>query len=290
MHDDEFPRKEFENLAYHVETAGQRAYNGVAILSRSPLRVEHRRLPGNPEDDQARYIEATVELPAKRKRPRQALRVVSLYLPNGNPAGSESFAYKLGWMTRLIRHARQLLKEEEVLVLGGDFNVAPTDADVFDPFLWGNDALCRPETRTKFRKLLGLGLTDAIPARHPQPGNYACWITRTSLGQEPWLAHRSSPALPSGSRQARRLWHRQEAAWHGEAVRSCSGLVRRGNMIRTVSAQRSRSTACNADRKRALSSGREVVTRMKPGPKRPSFKGFSRIPRSLSRSAKAPAE
>jgi exodeoxyribonuclease-3 len=116
--DDDFPRMQFEHLGYNVGTVGQRAYNGVAILSRHPLSVEHRRLPGNPEDDQARYIEAVVELPAKGKRRRQILRVASIYLPNGNPSGSEKFAYKLDWMTRLVRHARRLLKAEEALVLG----------------------------------------------------------------------------------------------------------------------------------------------------------------------------
>jgi exodeoxyribonuclease III len=173
--DDEFPRAEFENLGYHVQTAGQRAYNGVAILSRPPFIVEHRRLPGNPEDDQARYIEGVVELPARGERRWQTLRVASIYLPNGNPSDSKSFAYKLDWMTRLVRHARRLLKEEEAVVLGGDFNVAPTDADVYDPFIWGNDALCRPETRAKFRQVLKLGFTDVIATRHPEPGNYTFW-------------------------------------------------------------------------------------------------------------------
>ncbi len=96
-------------------------------MSRPPPRVEHRRLPGDAEDAQARYIEAVVELPSGGKRHRQALRIAALYLPNGNPAGTESFAYKLDWMTRPVRHARWLLKEEESLV-GGDYNVAPTDA------------------------------------------------------------------------------------------------------------------------------------------------------------------
>jgi len=172
--DDDFPHAEFRNLGYHAETVAQTGYNGVAILSRRPLRVERRRLPGDPEDDQARYIEALVEPAASDKR-RQIFRVASIYLPNGNPSGSERFAYKLDWMTRLVRHARRLVKEGDALVLGGDFNVAPTDADVYDPFLWGNDALCRPETRAKFRMLLKLGFTDAIAARHPEPGNYAFW-------------------------------------------------------------------------------------------------------------------
>jgi exodeoxyribonuclease-3 len=173
--DEKFPRREFELLGYNIETAGQKARNGVAILSRHPLRVERRGLPDDSEDGQARYIEAVVELPVEGKRRRQNLRVASIYLPNGNPFGSEQFAYKLDWMTRLVRHARRLLKEKEVLVLGGDFNVAPTDADVYDPISWGNDALCRPEARAKFRELLNLGLADAIATRHPEAGNYTFW-------------------------------------------------------------------------------------------------------------------
>jgi exodeoxyribonuclease-3 len=173
--DDEFPRAAFEDLGYNVETAGQKAHGGVAILSRPPLRVEHRRLPGNPEDDQARYIEAVIELPAGGKRRRQDLRVASIYLPNGNPFGSDKFAYKLDWMTRLVLHTRILLKKKQVVVLGGDYNVAPADTDVYDPIIWGNDALCRPETRAKFCELLNLGFTDAIAVRHPEPGNYTFW-------------------------------------------------------------------------------------------------------------------
>jgi exodeoxyribonuclease III len=172
--DEAFPRAEFEKLGYHVETVGQKSYNGVAILSRLPLEVRERRLPGDPEDNEARYIEAVVA-PAGGKRARPALRVASIYVPNGNPAGSESFAYKLEWMARLVRHARGLLKGKEPLLVGGDFNVAPTDVDVYDPLVWGNDALCRPETRANFRKLLKLGLTDIIAKYHPEPGNYTFW-------------------------------------------------------------------------------------------------------------------
>ena len=173
--DDEFPRKVFEDLGYHVETVGQKAHNGVAILSRPALTVEHRRLPGDLEDDQARYIEAVGELPARGVSRRESLRVASLYLPNGNPADSEAFVYKLDWMQRLLEHAHRLLKKKEALVLGGDYNVAPTDADVFNPLLVGNDALCRWEVRDKFGELLKLGLTDVIAARHPGPANYTFW-------------------------------------------------------------------------------------------------------------------
>jgi exodeoxyribonuclease-3 len=173
--DEEFPRSDFEKLGCRIETVGQKSYNGVAILSRAPFTVQLRRLPDGSEDNEARYIEAVVELPTQGKRRRRWLRVVSLYLPNGNPAGSESFLNKIDWMTRLVDHARRLLKETEALILGGDFNVAPTDADVYDPSLFGNDALCRPETRARFRELLELGFTDVIAARHNGPGNFTFW-------------------------------------------------------------------------------------------------------------------
>jgi exodeoxyribonuclease-3 len=101
--------------------------------------------------------------------------VASIYLPNGNPSTSEKFTYKLGWMERLRAHAIELLKLEEVLVLGGDYNVAPTDLDVYDPEGWKDDALCRPESRRAFRMLLNLGYTDAIRALHTQPHLYPFW-------------------------------------------------------------------------------------------------------------------
>lgn len=172
--DEAFPGPEFEKIGYRAATAGQKSYNGVAILSRLPIEVTDRRLPGDSEDQEARYIEAIVETNGGG-RARRALRVASIYLPNGNPAGSESFAYKLDWMERLTRHARRLLKEKEPLIMGGDFNVAPTESDVYDPLLWGNDALCRPETRASFGKLLKLGLTDIVAKCHPEPRAYTFW-------------------------------------------------------------------------------------------------------------------
>lgn len=170
-----FPRPEFEDLGYRIETVGQKGYNGVAVMSRAAFTVERRRLPGHPGDDEARYIEGLVELPTEGRRKPRELRVVSLYVPNGNPAGSESFLYKIDWLKRLIDHARQLLKETEPLILGGDFNVAPTDADVYDPSLFGNDALCHPEIRARFRELLTTGFTDVVAAHYPAPGNYTFW-------------------------------------------------------------------------------------------------------------------
>ena len=173
--DDGFPRLEIEDLGYNVATVGQKTYNGVAILSKHPLTVEQKALPGNPGDEHARYIEALIEAPKGKDGKRIALRVASIYLPNGNPSGTEKFTYKLAWMERLRAHAAELLKLEEVLVLGGDYNVAPTDEDVYDPEGWRDDALCRPESRRALRMIINLGYTDAIRALHGQPHLYTFW-------------------------------------------------------------------------------------------------------------------
>ena len=173
--DDGFPRLEIEDLGYNVATVGQKTYNGVAILSRHPLTVEEKALPGAPEDEQARYIEGLIEAPKGKDAKRVTLRVASIYLQNGNPSGTEQFTYKLSWMERLRAHAAALLKLEEVLVLGGDYNVAPTDDDVYDPEGWRDDALCRPESRRALRMIVNLGYTDAIRALHSQPHLYTFW-------------------------------------------------------------------------------------------------------------------
>lgn len=164
-----FPRLEIEALGYHVAVAGQKTYNGVAILSKTPLTVTQRALPGDPEDAQARYIEATTESSAG------ALRLASVYLPNGNPIDSEKFPYKLAWLARLRDHARALLKREDAFVLGGDYNVIPEDRDCHDPEAWAGDALFRAESRAGYRRLLYLGLSDAFRALHPEDRAYSFW-------------------------------------------------------------------------------------------------------------------
>jgi exodeoxyribonuclease III len=165
----DFPLLEIKSLGYHVETVGQRAYNGVALLSREKARDIVTVLPGAPadqaEDEQARYIEATVG----------DLRVASIYLPNGNPVTSDKYPYKLGWMDRLYDHARALLESEAPIVLAGDYNICPTDDDVYDPVGWRGDALCLAESRSRFRKLLHLGLTDAFRVFHAEPHLYTFW-------------------------------------------------------------------------------------------------------------------
>jgi exodeoxyribonuclease-3 len=166
--DEKFPAEAFERLGYNVAVHGQKTYNGVALLSRTPLEDVVRGLPGDETDDQARYIEAVVSGP-------KPVRVASIYLPNGNPLGSEKFAYKLAWMERLHRHAADLLRLEEPLALMGDYNVIPGPLDAANPGEWTGDALFQPESRAALRALLWLGLTDAWTEAGEGPGGYTFW-------------------------------------------------------------------------------------------------------------------
>jgi exodeoxyribonuclease-3 len=156
--DEAFPRAEIEDLGYHVETLGQKGFNGVALLSKRPLEDVSRGLPGDDADEQARWIEATVSGEGA------AVRVCGLYLPNGNPAPGPKYDYKLAWMERLEARARALLAEEAPGVMLGDYNVIPEARDVHDPAAWADDALYLPETRAAFRRILHLGFTDAVRA------------------------------------------------------------------------------------------------------------------------------
>lgn len=166
--DEKFPAEAFERLGYNVAVHGQKTYNGVALLSRTPLEDVSRGLPGDPSDEQARYIEAVVS----GSRP---IRVASIYLPNGNPLGSEKFDYKLAWMARLHRHAAELLRLEEPLALMGDYNVIPGPLDAANPGEWTGDALFQPESRAALRALLWLGLSDAWTEAGEGPGGYTFW-------------------------------------------------------------------------------------------------------------------
>jgi exodeoxyribonuclease-3 len=167
--DDAFPREIFEEMGYAVETHGQKSFNGVAILSRLPLEDVSRGLPGDAEDDQARYIEATVV------GDKDALRICGLYLPNGNPVPGPKFDYKLAWMARLRARATALLAQEIPFVMAGDYNIIPQAEDAAKPDSWRNDALFRLESRDAFRRLINLGLTDAFRSRYQEPGHYSFW-------------------------------------------------------------------------------------------------------------------
>jgi exodeoxyribonuclease III len=170
-----FPRQEIEDLGYNVEMSGQKSYNGVAILSKSPIEVDLYRLPGEDEDDHARYIEAFISTA------NGGVRVASIYLPNGNPtrnedgSDSDKFNYKLRWMDRLIDRTQELLKEDEAFVLGGDYNICAKDTDTYDAKGMADDALCRPESRNRFRALNNLGLTNAFRVFDQSPHTYSYW-------------------------------------------------------------------------------------------------------------------
>ncbi len=163
-----FPRAEIEALGYNIALHGQKTFNGVAILSKRPFEVA-RGLPGDPNDEQARYIEGVIP------RGKGVVRLASLYLPNGNPTGTEKYAYKLAFMDRLIRHARNLLTHEEPLVIAGDYNVIPEARDAAHPEQWTGDALFLPQSRAKFDELVALGFTDAVRATSDASGLYTFW-------------------------------------------------------------------------------------------------------------------
>jgi exodeoxyribonuclease-3 len=166
--DSGFPLMEVEGEGYNAAVHGQKGFNGVALLAKSPIEVE-RGLPGDPDDEQARYIEAIVPYDGG------IVRVASIYLPNGNPPQTEKYSYKLAFMDRLIAHAKYLLTLEEPFVLAGDFNVIPTPQDCADPAAWMGDALFLPQTRARFRCLLNLGLTDALRATTDDSSLYTFW-------------------------------------------------------------------------------------------------------------------
>ena len=219
--DEGFPRGEFEDAGYNVAVHGQKSYNGVAILSKLPLDDVSPRLPGDDSDEQARYLEASVSVGDK------AIRLATIYLPNGNPADSEKYPYKLAWMDRLTAHARQLLAQEEMFLLAGDYNVIPEASDVYDPEAWRDDALFLPQTRAKFRELLNLGLTEALRACTPEPAQYTFWDYQAGAWQKkPGYPHRSSIIVATGRRPTYRLRYRPRRARLGKAVGPCPGVGR----------------------------------------------------------------
>jgi len=168
--DDGFPRQELEELGYNVETAGQKSYNGVALLSKRAIdEVTLRTLPGDDADEQARYIEALISLDDG------AARVASIYLPNGNPAPGDKFDYKLKWMKRLRERAAELLTYEEPVILAGDYNIIPRDSDVHDPAAWEGDALIRADSRDAFAAIKWLGYADAFEQADGRANQYTFW-------------------------------------------------------------------------------------------------------------------
>ncbi|WP_298932394.1 exodeoxyribonuclease III [uncultured Ramlibacter sp.] len=164
--DGAFPQAALREAGYEALWKGQRSWNGVAILARGAQPVQIRReLPGDPDDEHSRYLEAAVD----------GIVVACLYLPNGNPQPGPKFAYKLGWFRRLIAHAQGLLKSGHPVALAGDFNVVPTDFDIYNPKSWRKDALLQPESRACYQELLGQGWTDAIRHLYPEEPAFTFW-------------------------------------------------------------------------------------------------------------------
>ena len=176
---EKFPEEAIRAAGYRAIWHGQKSYNGVAILARDHDPVETRRvLPGDPEDLHSRYIEARVA----------DLIVGCLYLPNGNPAPGPKFDYKLSWFERATLHAQELVNQATPVVLAGDYNVIPTELDVYKPERWTDDALFRPETRAAYRRLLDQGWTDALRTLHPDKTIYTFWdYFRNAYGRDAGL-------------------------------------------------------------------------------------------------------
>lgn len=167
-----FPAVEIEELGYNIAIHGQKTYNGVAILSKFPLEDVARGLPGNEDDEQARYIEAVVCLP------ESALRVASIYVPNGQEVGSEKFAYKMRFFDRLIQHAHSIIAQDEAVILGADYNVALYPIDVYAPAKLDGTVCYHPDERAKLRSLMHLGYYDAFRTQHPDAQQFSWWDYR----------------------------------------------------------------------------------------------------------------
>ncbi|MEQ1612561.1 MAG: exodeoxyribonuclease III [Hyphomicrobiaceae bacterium] len=176
--DEGFPAEAIESAGYNVAVHGQKGFNGVALLSKYRLEDVFRGLPGDGSDEQSRYIEGTVTAG------KHTVRVGGLYLPNGNPIATEKFTYKLAWMARLEARARDLVASEQAFVLAGDYNVIPESVDAKSPKDWLGDALFQPESRQAYRRLMALGLTDAVRTGHPGGGVYTFWDYQAGAWQK----------------------------------------------------------------------------------------------------------
>lgn len=167
-----FPQEIGDELGYNMAIHGQKTYNGVAVLSKHPIDEVITTLPGEEEDTQARYIETVISYK------EQALRVASVYVPNGADPTADKFAYKMRFFDRLHRHIDQLLRYEEMLAIGGDYNVAPEAIDVYDPKTLSGNICFHPDEHQKWRSLTHLGLTDAYRAAHPGQQGFTWWDYR----------------------------------------------------------------------------------------------------------------
>ena len=170
----EFPTEIFEEIEYHSVHKAQKAYNGVAILSKTPITLIHDQLPGYEDDEQARYLEVDIN----------NTRIIGIYLPNGNPVDTEKFTYKLTWMEHLKNRLQALRNDGTDFLIGGDFNIIPEDKDCYDPKAWENDALTRPESRALFRSYAHMGLYDAFRVFSQSAGQYTFWDYQAGAWQK----------------------------------------------------------------------------------------------------------
>lgn len=162
----EFPSAFFQDLGYESAAVTQKTYNGVAILSRTPIETISTTLVGDEQDSHARFLEVRIS----------GMRIVNIYLPNGNPVGSDKFMYKLAWMDRLASEMKRWSDSGNPTIVGGDFNVIPEDIDCHKPSSWMHDALFQPEPRARYRSMLALGYLDAFRALHPgETGQFTYW-------------------------------------------------------------------------------------------------------------------
>ena len=169
-----FPREPIEDLGYNIAISGQKTYNGVAILAKTPIEDVICGLPTFKEDENSRYIEAVVG----------KVRVASVYVPNGMAIGSDKYQYKLLFLEKLRDHLASILQYEEAIIIGGDYNIAPEKGDVAQPELWEGEILCSPAERQQFQSLLHLGYYDAIRLHHKEPGPFSWWDYRSGAWQQ----------------------------------------------------------------------------------------------------------
>ena len=216
--DEKFPEAAIREAGYGAIWHGQKSWNGVAILARGAEPIETRRgLPGDPDDTHSRYIEAAVN----------GVLIGCLYLPNGNPAPGPKFDYKLRWFERLAAHAAELLATGAPVVLAGDYNVMPTELDVYKPERWVDDALFRPEVRAAFHDLVAQGWTDAIRALHPDERIYTFWdYFRNAWRRDAGLRIDHLLLSPAVARRLVDRRRRPRGARLGEGERSRAGLDR----------------------------------------------------------------
>ncbi len=177
--DEGFPTDVLGDLGYNSAVHGQKGFNGVALLARHPIEDVTKGLPDGEGDEQARFVSALIA-----PKGGVAVRVAGAYMPNGNPIGSDKFTYKLAWLQRLEGWIKGALAAEEPLVIAGDYNIIPEPADAKNPEAWTTDALYQPESRAAYRRLLALGLTDAVRAVDDRPGIYTFWDYQAGAWQK----------------------------------------------------------------------------------------------------------